>query len=62
MLLSPCGVELGPELNATKNTKDIKKCFQQKLFIIKFPTKKLSERKSLFPPVVEVGASKDCHL
>ncbi len=45
-----------------KNKDLLKKCFEQKLFWIKFSTKKLSKHMSLSLSEVELEASKDCHF
>ncbi len=45
-------------LNATKNTKDIKKCFKQKLFKIKFLTKNLVNAHPYLPQKWSQGPPK----
>ncbi len=48
--------------NKVKNNDFIKKCFEQKLFRIKFSTKNSVERMSLSLFWMEPEASKDCHF
>ncbi len=55
-----CGFTLG--LNAATNTDYIKKCFEQKLFRIKFSRKKFPVRISQSLPEVELWGSQDCHF
>ncbi len=47
------------ELNTAKNTDCIKKCFKQKLYKIKFPTK---TRVYVSPPGLELGVLKIFHF
>ncbi len=47
-------------MNDAKNTDYIEKCFKQKLFRIKFYTKKSVGAYVLSPPGVELRGSKDC--
>ncbi len=49
-------------LKATKNTEDFKKCFKEKLFRIKFPTKNSLNAYLLSPSEVELGSSKNYHF
>ncbi len=46
-------------LNVAKNTDCTEKCLKQKLYKIKFPTKKIDGRMSLSSPEVELGSTKD---